>query len=189
MSANSMTLYQISADYLEALDYLTDPEADIPMEAVTDTLEGFELQVSEKATNVAAFARNLEATAAAIKEAEKAMARRRKALENRAKWIRSYLKSSMEATGISKIESPWFVLAIRKNPAAVDVTDEAALPDESVTVSLELDRGTYNAVKDSLNGHQVTGTKVDKAGLKDRLQGGEAIEGARLAQGTRLQIA
>jgi len=189
MSANSMTLYQISADYLSALDYLTDPEADVPMEAVTDTLEGFELELSEKATNVAAFARNLEASAKAIKEAEQAMARRRRALENRSQWIKDYLRSNMEATGITKIESPWFVLAIRKNPAAVDVTDEATLPDDAVTVTLELDRGAYNAVKDKLNGHQVTGTKVDKAGLKTRLQGGEAIEGARLARGTRLQIA
>jgi hypothetical protein len=73
MSANSMTLYQISADYLEALDYLTDPESEVPMEAVTDTLEGFQLELTAKATNVAAFARNLDASAKAIKEAEKAM--------------------------------------------------------------------------------------------------------------------
>ncbi len=151
MSSN-MTLYNISADYLEALDHLTDPEADIPMEAVADTLEGFELELSEKATNVAAFARNLEATAKAIKEAEQAMARRRRALENRAKWIKDYLKNNMEATGITKIESPWFVLSIRKNPPAVDVTDEAALPDDSVTVVLELDRATYNQFKGKLNG-------------------------------------
>lgn len=189
MSANNMTLYQIGADYLSALDYLTDPEADVPMEAVTDTLEGFELELSEKATNVAAFACNLETSAKAIKEAEQAMARRRRALENRAKWIKDYLRSNMEATGITKIESPWFVLAIRKNPAAVDVADEAALPDDAVTVTLELNRATYNEIKGQLNGHQVTGTKVDKAGLKARLKGGEVVEGAHLAQTTRLQIA
>jgi hypothetical protein len=189
MNTNSMTLYQLSADYLEALDYLTDPEVDVPMEAVTDTLDGFQLELTEKATNVAAFARNLEASAKAIKEAEQAMARRRRALENRSQWIKNYLKRNMEATGITKIECPWFVLSIRNNPPAVDVTDEAALPDDAVTVTLELDRGAYNAIKDKLNGHQVTGTKVDKAGLKARLQGGEAIEGARLERGTRLQIA
>lgn len=189
MSANSMTLYQLSAEYLDALDYLTDPEADVPMSAVADTLEGLQLELSEKATNVAAFARNLEATAEAIKAAEQAMARRRKALENRAEWIRGYLKRSMEATGIKKIESPWFVLAIRKNPAAVDVTDETALPDASVKVLIEMDRGSYKAVKCKLNGHRVIETKVDKAGLRARLKGGESVSGACLEQSTRLQIA
>ena len=189
MSANSMTLYQISADYLEALDGLTDPEADIPMEAVTDTLEGLQLELTEKATNVAAFARNLESAAEAIKKAEQAMARRRKALESRAEWIRGYLKSSMERTGITKIESPWFVLAIRKNPPTVEVTDEDALPDASVKVLVEMDRASYKAVKGKLNGHRVTETKVSKAELKAKLKAGESVEGARLAQGTRLQIA
>jgi hypothetical protein len=150
---------------------------------------GFQLELTEKATNVAAFARNLDASAKAIKEAEQAMARRRRALENRSQWIKDYLKRNMEATGITKIECPWFVLSIRNNPPAVDVTDKDALPDDVVTVTLEIDRAAYNAIKDSLNGHQVTGTKVDKVGLKARLQGGEALEGARLVQGTRLQIA
>ena len=185
----ALSLYDISTEYLEALDYLTDPEADIPMEAVTDTLEGFDLELREKATNVAAFARNLEATAKAIKEAEQAMAKRRRALENRAKWIKDYLKANMEATGITKIESPWFVLAIRKNPHAVEVTSEAALPDDAVKVALELDRATYNQVRDQLNRHQVTGFKVDKAGLKARLKAGENSNGARLVQSTRLHIA
>ncbi len=186
---NALRLYELSDNYLSALDYLTDPEADIPMEAVTDTLEAFELDLTEKATNVAAFARNLETTAKAIKEAEQAMARRRRALEKRAQWIKAYLKSSMEATGITKIESPWFVLAIRKNPQAVDITNEATLPDDTVTMALEMDRATYNQAKEHLNGHQLTGTKVDKAGIKVRLKAGEAIDGARLVQGTRLQIA
>jgi len=186
---NALRLYEISDNYLSALDYLTDPEADIPMEAVTDTLEAFELDLTEKATNVAAFARNLEATAKAIKEAEQAMARRRRALEKRAQWIKEYLKTNMEATGITKIESPWFVLTIRKNPQAVGVIDVDKLPDDTVTVALEMDRAAYNEAKEHLNGHQVIGTKVDKAGIKVRLKAGEVIDGVRLLQGTRLQIA
>ena len=186
---NALRLYEIADNYLSTLDYLTDPEADIPMEAVTDTLESFEIDLTEKATNVAAFARNLEATAKAIKEAEQAMARRRRALENRARWIKDYLKTNMEATGISKIESPWFVLAIRKNPPAVEVVNVDELPDDTVTVTLEMGRAAYNQAREHFNGHKVTGTKVDKAGIKTRLKAGEGIEGARLVRSTRLQIA
>ena len=165
---HNLTLYEISQDYLQALDLFTDPEADIPLEAAMDTLEGLEGQLQEKAVNVAKFMQNLDTTAKAIKEAEQQMARRRKAIENRAQWIRTYLKSNMEAAGISRIESPWFRLAIQKNPAAVEILDEAALPDEFKS--------------------EVVTVKIDKTALKQVMQDGVNVPGAMLSQGTRLAI-
>ncbi|MCA1852853.1 MAG: siphovirus Gp157 family protein [Beggiatoa sp.] len=162
------TLYEISQTYLQALDALTDPEADIPMQAVADTLEGIEGQLQEKAVNIAKFFRNLEATAQAIKEAEEQMARRRRAFDARVKWLRDYLKASMEATGINKIESPWFRLTIQKNPPAVEILDEDAIPDKDTT--------------------EVVTKTIDKAGIKAAFQAGEHVSGARLTQGTRLAV-
>ncbi len=164
----NMTLYEISSDYLQALDLFTDPEADIPLEAALDTLEGIEGQLQEKAVNVAKFMQNLDATAKAIKEAEQQMARRRKAIENRARWIKDYLKANMEAAGITKIESPWFNLSIQKNPPSVDVVDETALPDDYKT--------------------EVVTVKIDKAAIKEALKEGEEVPGAVLRQGTRLAV-
>lgn len=164
---NMPTLYEIRNDYLEALEVLSDPELDLPAEAITDTLEGLEGQLQEKATNVAAFMRNLEATAAAIKEAEATMARRRKAIENRAAGLRDYLKLNMEASGISRIESPWFELSIRKNPPAVQVPDESLLPDEFK--------------------QEVVSVKIDRTALKAALKAGD-VPGAQLVSGTRLAI-
>jgi len=165
---NNLSLYEISNDYLQALDAFTDPEADIPMEAAIDTLEGIEGQLQDKAVNVAKFMQNLDATAKAIKEAEQQMARRRKAIENRAQWIKDYLKNNMEASGITKIESPWFRLAVQKNPEAVEVFDEAALPDDFKT--------------------EVVTVKIDKAAIKQVLRDGVHVPGAMLTQGTRLAI-
>jgi translation initiation factor 2B subunit (eIF-2B alpha/beta/delta family) len=164
----NMTLYEISSDYLQALDLFTDPEADIPLEAALDTLEGIEGQLQEKAVNVAKFMQNLDAAAKAIKEAEQQMARRRKAIENRARWIRDYLKTNMEAAGITRIDSPWFSLAIQKNPPSVDVLDESALPDDFKT--------------------EVVTVKIDKAAIKEALKDGEDVPGAVLRQGTRLAV-
>ena len=56
------------------------------------------------------------------------MARRRKAIENRAERLRAYLKINMERCGISKIESPYFVLSLCNNPDSVDVIDESMIP-------------------------------------------------------------
>lgn len=160
-------LYEIGKEYLEALEALTDPELDIPLDAISDTLEGIEGQLQEKATNVAKFMRSLEATASAIKEAEQKMAQRRKAIESRADWLKDYLKRNMEHSGITKIESPWFVLSIQKNPPSVVIDDESLIPDEFKS--------------------EVVTVKIDKASIKKACASGE-VSGAHLEQGTRLSI-
>ena len=165
---NNLSLYQISSIYLEAMDILTDPEMELPAEAITDTLEGLGGELEDKAINVTKFMRNMEATATAIKSAEEEMAKRRKALENRIKWMKSYLKDSMEHTGITKIECPYFKLSIQKNPAAVNIINEDTIP------------GKFK--------EQVITWKVDKTAIKKAIQSGKTIPGAKLLNGTRLAI-
>ena len=182
------SLYDLSGQYLSALDFFTDPEEDLPMQAINDTLEGLEGQIQEKSINVAKVLRNMEETAKSIKEAEKKMFDRRKAIENRVLSLKDYLKSNMEATGIQKIECPWFRLAIQKNPASVEIHDEKQLPDEYVTVELALPMQTYHAIKDQLGEHELKQIKADKTALKIALKAGKAISGACLSAGTRLVI-
>jgi hypothetical protein len=167
---NNLSLYQLSGDYLQALDFLTDPELNLPIETVNDTLEGLLGELEDKAVNVAKFVRNIEATAEAIKAAEAEMKKRRKALENRVEWLKAYLKSSMEATGIQKIESPYFKLSIAKNPATLDLFDANAVPSEYKHIEI------------------VTTEQIDRAAIKTALANGQVIQGARLLNGTRLVI-
>lgn len=96
------------------------------------------------------------------------MAQRRRTIENRAQGLKDYLKHNMEASGITRIESPWFVLSVQKNPGAVEITDERQLPDDFKT--------------------EVVTVKVDKAAIKDALKAGHDVPGAALVQGTRLAI-
>jgi hypothetical protein len=74
----------------------------------------------------------------------------------------------MDACGIQKIESPWFVLAIQKNPSAVDVFDESAVPAEFK--------------------EEVVTVRLDKAGIKRALEAGQTVPGAALSRGTRLAV-
>lgn len=165
---NNLALYQLSNNYLQALDFMTDPEFDLPLEAVNDTLEALSGELEDKAVNVAKFLRNMEALAEAIKSAEADMTKRRKTLESRVQWLKGYLKSSMENTGITKIECPYFKLSIQTNPAAVNVLDEAAIPPQ---------------FKEA-----VTTWKIDKTAIKEALKNGQAVAGAELTAGTRLVI-
>ena len=125
---SALTLYELAAEYRAEAEKLAD--LDLPPEVIVDTLEGMAGDLEVKATNVVMFARNLEALALQIKEAEATMSARRKALEKRAEHLREYCLRNMLACGIQKIEGPMFELSIRKNPASVEIFDEAMLPPD-----------------------------------------------------------
>jgi hypothetical protein len=162
------TLYELSNEYLAVQNKLI--EADFDEQTIADTLEGMAGELEVKAQNVAFFIRNLESTADQIKQAEKQMADRRKALENKAATIKDYLKRNMQATGINKIECPYFAISLKKNPPAVLITDEAAIPAEYLV--------------------QVPPPppSVDKKAIAEALKAGVNVAGAELTQGERVDI-
>lgn len=140
------TLYEIESRYHGALDMLYDPE--IPEDAVIDTLESIEGEMEMKAENYAAMIGSLEASAAAIKEAEQKQAARRKSLENKAARLRARLLDAMQAGGVPKFETPRFRIAIRANPESVAVDDEAAIPNDykrEIPSRFEPDKGLIRA--------------------------------------------
>lgn len=165
---NRLSLYQLSSNYLRALDFLTDPDLDLPAEAVNDTLEALGGELEDKAINVAKFFRNMETAAEAIRQAEADMAKRRKVLENRVQWLKNYIKDNMELCGISDIECPYFKLSVQKNPVAVNILDEDAVPEQFK--------------------QPIVGWKIDKAAIRDAIKAGRAVPGAELAAGTRLAV-
>lgn len=165
---NDLALYQLADLYLQDLQKLAD--LDLDEQTVADTLEGLSGELEVKATNVAAFARNLEASAEAIKAAEDQMAKRRKAIERRAESLKAYLKANMERTGILKIESPQFALAIKKNPPAVHVEAPELVPAKFMKTP------------------PPPPPVLDKKAVADALKAGEDVPGCRLEQGTRLEI-
>jgi hypothetical protein len=165
---SSLSLFVIAEDYRAAAEALANMELD--EQTLADTLEGLSGELEVKAANVAMFVRNLEATAEAIKTAEKQMADRRKALESRASRVRTYIKDSMSRAGITKIDSPYFSLAIKNNPASVVIDDEGVIPSEFMRQP------------------EPPPPSPDKKAIGEALKAGSAIDGAHLEQGQRLEI-
>lgn len=162
------SLYELSAQYRIALDTLTDMGVDD--QTIADTLEGLEGALEVKAQNVAMFVRNLESTAEAIKKAESDMAARRKALEKRADGIKGYILANMQRAGITKIECPFFQLAIRKNPASVVIDNAAEIPGEFMRQP------------------EPPPPSPDKKAIAEAIKGGAHVPGAHLEQSERLHI-
>ena len=162
------SLYEISAAYRADVEKLANLELDDA--TLADTLEGMGGELEEKAQNVVFFARNLEATAAAIKEAEAQMAARRKALEKRAEGLRRYVFSSMQVAGVTKIECPYFRLAIQNNPPAVDVFEADLIPLEYMVQP------------------ETPPMAPDRKAIAKAIKDGKDVPGARLTQTQRLQV-
>lgn len=165
---SNLALYTVADQYLADVSKLED--MDLDDQTFADTLESLSGDLEVKATNVAMFVRNLEASADSIKQAEKQMADRRKALEAKADRIRSYLLENMLRTGISKIDTPYFSLSVRKNLPAVEVINLDAIPDEYLDIP------------------PLPQPVLNKNRLKDDLKNGVIVEGARLTAGHSLQI-
>lgn len=161
-------LYELAHEYRAAAATLS--ELDLDPQTIADTLESLSGDLEQKATNVAMFCRNLEATAAQIKEAEQAMAARRKAIESRASHLRGYLLHSMQVTGLEKIACPYFALTIKKNPPAVLIEDEAQIPAEFMRQP------------------EPPPSTADKKAIGEALKAGREVPGAKLTAGVRLDI-
>lgn len=162
------SLYTIANEYRQACDLLAD--LDLDAQTVADTLESLSGDLEHKAVNVAAFLRGLEATAASIKEAEASMKKRREAMERRADSLREYLLGAMQHTGIRKISSPLFDLAIRAKPASVEIEDAAQIPADLLRVP------------------EPKPAEPDKKAIAAAIKSGHDVPGARLVGGERLHI-
>jgi hypothetical protein len=168
MNTIATPLYQL-VRFQHELEELAD-SGEIAPEQIADTLNALEGDINEKAVNVAMFSKNLEATAETVREAAKAMLARADRIDKRAESIRAYLLFNMQAAGISKVESPWFTLAVRKNPPAVVIDDESLIPSDY-----------YVSPAPPV-------PKLDKAAVKRAIQAGTDVPGAHLFASERLEI-
>jgi hypothetical protein len=161
-------LYQLAELYRDAEQTLAD--TDLPENVIADTLEGLSGTLQIKSTNVAMVMRNMEATVEAIDKAIADMTHRKKVIQNRADNLRAYLKQCMETAGITKIECPHFVLAIKKNPPKVVIDDAESVPADFMRIP------------------ELPAPEIDKKSIADALKSGIDVPGARLESGTRLDI-
>jgi hypothetical protein len=157
-------------DQYRSLQALAESESDIPEEVLQDTLEGLGGELQIKAQNVARFVLNQDAMAEAIENASAAMKVRAERLRKRNASLKSYLLMCMEGAGISRIESPEIVVAIKKNPASVVVFDESAIPPNLMTQK------------------PAPPPAPDKTAIKELLKAGTDVPGCRLEQGQRLDV-
>ena len=166
------SLFALTGQYLELAHKLAD--ADFDAETIADTIEGSGIvdSIADKAQAIEFVARGAESHHATI-DAEIARLQALKAHRSKvAQGLRDYVKRSMEALEIERIECPLFQISIRKNPPAVDVFDPLSLPAQYMVVP---------APKPPV-------AAPDRKAIAAAIKAGADIPGARLTQSTRLAV-
>lgn len=164
----ALTLFQVAAEHRALVDRLM--ETDHDAQTIADTIEAESYPLEVKAQSVAYAIRNLDSLAAQIKEAEKQMADRRKSVENQAARLREYLLRCMELANVQRIDCAHFGIAVRANPASVEIFEPAMIPQEFMRQP------------------EPPPAAPDKTAIKEALKAGKDVPGAVLVQAKRVEI-
>lgn len=123
------TLYELSSDYAALLDLATDPDTD--PQAITDTLEGVELQIKDKVDGYAVVYTELEERVEAIKKEIKRLTNMKNACEKAKERMENYAEASLLQAGVKEFSSALHKIKISKNGGVPPLLiDEAEVPDE-----------------------------------------------------------
>lgn len=150
-------LYQLSSRYqqLMDLDELNEPEL-LELESLHDNIE-------DKCIDYGKYIRNLEAELAAVKEARLQMVEREKALAHKIEKKKENLCHIMRDNHLMKItKSPLFPLSVKKNRPSVEPYQPEAIPKTFIRV-------TEKVIE-----------SVDKEKIREAIEAGEEVAGARL---------
>ncbi len=120
------TLYEMTNDFKDLFDQFDEFTTDDEREAWFDTLDGMEQEIKTKAEAVAVYIKTLKAESLMLKEEEDSLKARRKAKESACVSMTDYLKSCMEAVGLTKIDTPKALISLRNTPIALKILDENA---------------------------------------------------------------
>lgn len=148
------SLYDIRAEYLDALNALTDPDNELDETTIKDTWEslGLEESFDSKAENVTKYIRYLEQQAEIAESEEKRIKARRQSFEKASEKLREMLAAAMIDTGKKTIKTPLFTLSARlsngKMEIAKDFSDQRYM--KAIT-KLEPDKGMIKEAIESGN--------------------------------------
>ncbi|ELY0463377.1 siphovirus Gp157 family protein [Listeria innocua] len=157
-----MKLYQLTDNYLRVQELLEENKT----EAVEDTLDALADGFHDKAENIVKIIKSLAADAEMAGKEAKRLLKRKQALENNVQKLKNYLQTEMERMEIRKINSTLFTIQIQKNPASVEIVDEALLKPFFLLQE----------------------PKIDKKRIAEILKSGEEVEGARLVESESIRI-
>lgn len=160
-----MTLYEMTDNYKAVLEMAQNP--DIDGQVIKDTLESIQGDIKEKADGYAKVIKELDGETDKLTAEIKRLTDRKNTIQNNIAYMKQSLTSAMTVTGNTKFRTDLFSFNIQKNPPALVVDDEKAIPQE------------YLIPQEP---------KVDKKAIIDFLKGGNDVPYAHIEQSEGVRI-
>jgi hypothetical protein len=163
-------LYKLSDEYHLALNNLQQlfDAGDIDQAALTDTLEGLEGAVKDKAINVGLHILNLRSDLAQLEAVKSTFDARIKSAKASVEFYEGYLDTNLQKAGITEIKNDLVMIKYKRIPAIVDITGEVPAPFQRVIPEKR---------------------EPDKRAIGDALKSGQVLPWAVLIDGrTKLEI-
>ena len=161
MGENKLTLYQISERFLELFN-----RDDLTEEEMKEQGNELAFMLQNKAESIVGYNFTLESNKNALKQEIDRLTALYKSIEKQQDKFNEYVKVNMEKLNLSEINTPIGKIKIKKNPVSVDIFDESYIDKKYIE-------------------EKVT-TSISKTKIKEDLQAGIEVKGARLIQKTKV---
>lgn len=149
-------LYDIGKQYQELMALAETADEDMAV-AVRDTMQAIEGEFEDKGKAIAMITLNIDGDLDAIQAQIDRLTERKRIINNRKESFKEYLRTNMEAAGISKISHPLFTITLSKGKPVVVIDSEKDLPDEFVRTKVESTPNKAEIAKAIKRGVKVAG--------------------------------
>lgn len=154
-------LYKLSEQHRELQEMVS--SGDMTLDDLKDTFEGLEGEFNEKAVSLIHVVNNMSSDTTEIDTEIKRLQGRKKAITNKQDNMREYLRTNMEASGITKIECPLFSISLAKGRDTVVIEDDQKIPDELIDVSVVQKPDKREILAKLKAGEEVPGCRIEKS--------------------------
>lgn len=161
-------LYKLS-EHHQQLQRLVEQD-EIPLEQLQDTFELVEEEFNDKAVALVYVANNVSSDVAEIDSEIKRLQDRKRIFENKQKQLCEYLRSNMEAAGITTIESPLFSITLAAGRDIAVIDDESSLPENLVAVKTTSTPDKREILAALKTGLDVPGAHLEKSKTSLRIK-------------------
>lgn len=155
------TIYKIAEQHKE-LALLVERE-ELTLADVADTFDALEGELSLKAESLVAVVNGIDYHIDNIDAEIKRLQGIKKTASNKKEWLRNYLKTNMQATGITKIDCPFFKITLAKGRDIVVIESEELIPDQYVDVQVVTKPNKAEILKALKAGEDVPGARIEKS--------------------------
>lgn len=127
-------LYEITDQARQLAEIAAESDEDMA-QAIADTWEAIEGEFEDKAISLIHVTHAIKGDTDQIAAEIKRLQARKKAFENKVDSLKSYLRTNMEASGITKIECPLFSITLVKPQKIVIIDNEEKIPPDFLRIT------------------------------------------------------